>query len=161
MKIAVFSDVHDNLTRWAEAAEIIKAKGIKVGICCGDVTSLETLEEIAKSFETLYLAAGNGDYRISRAVEQIPDNVKYFEKVGAFELEGKKIAIVHNSKLTPQIADSSIYVIIFYGHTHTPWEKKIKKSIILNPGEVAGHYGQASFCIFDLEKLKGQLKLLK
>ena len=161
MKLAVFSDIHDNMTRFSEAAEIIKNEKIEIGICCGDVTSKETLSEIAKIFKTLYLALGNADYKLSYDIKGIPKNVKAFEKIGAFELEGKKVAVVHNDRQAENITASGIYDIVFYGHTHTPWEKKAGKTIMLCPGEVAGHYGPASFCIYDISTLTGSLKLLK
>lgn len=161
MKVAVFSDVHDNMTRWQEAAGIIKDERIEVGICCGDVTSFEALTEIAKTFKTLYLALGNADYKLSYDIKRVPKNVKAFEKIGAFELAGRKIAVVHNDRQAESVAESQIYDIIFYGHTHTPWEKKSGRSVMLCPGEVAGHYGQASFCIYNLTNLSGSLKLLK
>ena len=160
MKIAVFSDVHDNLTRWNEAAEVIRKEKVAVGICCGDVTSRETLFEISKSFKKLYLAYGNGDWQLSEIEGPMPKNVVAFKSFGAFELEGKKIAAVHNNRTAEGILESGIYDIIFYGHTHTPWEKRPKKTIMLNPGEIAGHYGPASFCIFDLSTMKGSLRRL-
>jgi uncharacterized protein len=161
MKIAIFSDTHDNMTRWSEAEGIIKAEGIEVGICCGDVTSIESLEEMAQAFKTLYLALGNADFKLKNTLGMIPDNVKWFEKIGALEIDGRKIAIVHNDRVALNVAESDIYDLVFYGHTHTPWEKKIGKTILLNSGEIAGQYGPASFCIYDLKNLKGSLKLLK
>jgi predicted phosphodiesterase len=44
MKIAVISDIHDNEVRLKEAIEICSKEKISTAICCGDVTSLETLE---------------------------------------------------------------------------------------------------------------------
>jgi uncharacterized protein len=160
MKIAVFSDIHDNLVRWQQAADDIKAGGIKVGICCGDLTSIETLEIVAKSFDKLYLAYGNGDWHIANSDLPLPKNVTAFKNFGAFELEGKKIAAVHNNKTAEGILESGIYDIIFYGHTHTPWEKRQGKALMLNPGEVAGHFGAPTFCVFDLGNMKGSLKRL-
>ena len=69
MKIAVFSDVHDNLVRWREAAEIIKREKIKIGFCCGDIGDLQTVEEVANSFETLYLALGNLDFKLKNGLD--------------------------------------------------------------------------------------------
>ena len=161
MKIAVFSDIHDNEVRLAEMISIIASAHIEIGICCGDVASIETLEQAAKPFKLLYLALGNADFKLAGQTGLIPENVKYFERIGAFELGGKKVAIVHKNDAAEKIAESGIYDIVFYGHTHTPWEKKIKKTIILNPGEVAGQFGPASFCIYDTDAMKGKLHLLK
>jgi putative phosphoesterase len=161
MKIAIISDIHDNLARWEEAARIIKNEKITIGICCGDVTSFDTLEEVAKSFKTLHLAFGNGDYAIKNAKGLIPENVEAHGNVGVVKLGGKKIAFCHYDWLAEKLFDSKNYDIIFYGHTHTPWEKREEGHILLNPGEVAGQFGKASFAVLDLETSKASLKLLK
>jgi len=172
MKIAVFSDIHDNLERWREAVEIIKAEKIKIGICCGDIGDLNTVQEVAKSFEVLYLALGNLDFKLKNAMDSrlrgndrggglFPVNVEWFMDVGEFEIDGKKIALVHNQHTAKKLAESGKYDIVFYGHTHTPWEEKIGNTVLLNPGEVSGQFGRASFATFDLAKMKAELKMLK
>ncbi|MDO8507096.1 MAG: metallophosphoesterase family protein [bacterium] len=160
MKVAVFSDVHDNLLRWREAAEIIRAEKIKVGFCCGDIGDLQTVEEVAKSFETLYLALGNLDFKIKNMTGLFPENVIFARDYGEIELKKVKIAYVHSKHIAKQLAESGKYDIVFYGHTHTPWEEKVGSTVLLNPGEVAGHFGKASFAIYDLRKMKAELKLL-
>lgn len=160
MKIAVFSDIHDNLVRWDEAAAIIKDEKIDTGICCGDLLSLETLQVVARSFKKLYLATGNGDYVIKRAKAFLPKNVEHHGNVGLVELGGKKIAFCHYDWLGKKLFESRNYDIIFYGHSHTPWEKREDGRIMLNPGEIAGEFGQASFAVFDFNDLAAELKLL-
>jgi putative phosphoesterase len=161
MKIAIISDIHDNLVRWEEAAEIIKKEKITIGICCGDVTSLDTLKEVAKPFKTLHLAVGNGDYGIKNAMGLIPENVEAHGNVGVVKLADKKIAFCHYDWLAEKLFDSRNYDLIFYGHTHTPWERRDGEFLILNPGEIAGQFGKASFAILNLDNSKSELKLLK
>jgi len=160
VKIAVFSDIHDNLVRWREEAKIIEAEKIKIGICCGDIGDLPTIEEVAKSFEILYLVLGNLDYHAKKKTALFPDNIKFTLDYGDVELEGKKIAFTHNQHFAKKLAESSRYDIVFYGHTHTPWEEKIGNTILLNPGEIAGQFGRASFAIYDLKNMKAELKIL-
>lgn len=160
MKIAVFSDIHDNLMRWREAAEIIKAEKIKIGICCGDIGDLQTVEEVSKSFKTLYLALGNLDYKIKDRTGLFPENVIFTQDYDEIELGKRKIAFAHNNRVAKDLAESKRYNIVFYGHTHTPWEQKIGNTVLLNPGEVAGHFGRASFAIYDLANMKAELKIL-
>ena len=161
MKIAVFSDVHDHLVRWREAAEIIKSEEIKIGICCGDIGELDTLNKVASSFDSVYLALGNLDYKISNKKGLFPENVKSSPDYGEIELDERKIAFAHRNSLAKQLTESEKYDIVFYGHTHTPWEEKIGDTVLLNPGEVAGHFGHATFAIYDLAKMKAELKILK
>ncbi|MFA5291208.1 MAG: metallophosphoesterase family protein, partial [Candidatus Paceibacterota bacterium] len=64
MKIAVISDIHDNLAnleRFLKLAEELKIEGI---ICCGDVTTPETLEKLVSDFSgPIKLACGNMEIR--------------------------------------------------------------------------------------------------
>lgn len=160
MKIAVFADIHDNLARWTEVKEVLKAEKIKVGICCGDVTSIETLEEVAKSFEVMHLALGNGDYQIKRAMGLIPENVECHGNVGLIMMGDNKVAFCHYDWLAKKLFESKNYNVIFYGHTHTPWEKRDEGYVLINPGEIAGQFGQATFAIFDFDKMEAELKLI-
>ena len=187
MKIAVFSDVHDNLVRWLEAVETLKSEKIKIGICCGDIGELQTLETVAQSLKTLYLALGNLDYKIKDKIDSglptsprlhwtgrrndkeevkdsiglFPENVRATPDFGEVELRGRKIAFAHNHYLGRQLAKSGKYDVVFYGHTHTPWEEKIGNTVLLNPGEISGQFGRASFAIYDLKKMKAELKILE
>lgn len=161
MKIAIISDIHDNEVRLREALEICKTKSIEDCICCGDVQHFETLEMITDSFNKVYLAFGNGDYGISRNTGLIPENVEWNEKIQEISLANLKIAIVHYDHIAKKLANSDKYDVVFYGHTHTPWEKKVGNTILINPGEVAGQFGKASFAIFDTKSQKAQLFLLK
>jgi putative phosphoesterase len=161
MKIAVISDIHDNEARLKEALKIIKIERADVCICLGDISRLSTLQMLARPFKKLYLALGNLDYNLRNQTELYPDNVIYWENEGKLKLNGKSIAIVHNDRTARALAGEGKYDYVFYGHTHTPWEKMVGKTILLNPGEVTGQFGPASFAILDLSTMKAQLKLLK
>jgi putative phosphoesterase len=161
MKIAIISDIHDNEIRLHECLKIVKTEKIEVGICCGDISRLDTLIMIAKSFKKLYVALGNMDHNIKMQTELFPENITSWEKAGNFIISGKKIAIVHHDYTAKELAKDGNYDLVFYGHTHTPWEKMFKNTILLNPGEVSGSYGTASFAIFDLSTMKAKLILLK
>jgi predicted phosphodiesterase len=91
----------------------------------------------------------------------IPENVTSFGNVGVIEIKRKKIAFCHYDWLAGKLFETKSYDFVFYGHTHTPWEERRAKGLLLNPGEVAGQFGHASFAIIDLENGKSFLKLLK
>lgn len=161
MEIAIFADIHDNEVRLKEALEIIKAEKIKIGICCGDISRLETLEMAAKPFQKLYVAFGNMDYTLKGQTELFPKNVIFSEKVLEINLAKRSIALTHNSRTARELAREGKYDLVFYGHDHTPWEKRVGRTILLNPGEVSGQFGPASFATFDLSTMKAKLKLIK
>lgn len=161
MKIAVIADIHDNLPRLEEALKRTVESDLKTCVCLGDVSRLEVLEVISNAFEKVYLTFGNMDYNLKKQTGLFPENVEWFpEEGGEFKIRNKKIFIVHYDFLARKAAETGKFDLVFYGHTHTPWEKKIGKTILLNPGEIAGQFGQASFAIYDLTKLEGKLEIL-
>jgi hypothetical protein len=161
MKIAILSDVHDNLPRLEEALVICIHQKIETCICCGDVGQLETLAKISDTFRNVYLALGNADFNLLTKTGLFAENVIWDENILEVEIDGRNIAIVHHDYKTRELAALNKYDLIFYGHSHTPWEKKLGRTILLNPGEITGQFGQASFAIFDTESMKAELKLLK
>lgn len=160
MKLAVLSDIHDNQVRLEEALKICAKNKIEACICCGDVGNLATAQMIFDSFRNVYFALGNADFGLRDKTGLFPENVIFSENILEVELDSLRIAVVHHDYKTRALAESGEYDLIFYGHSHTPWEKKIGKTIILNPGEIAGQYGQASFAVFDTESKTAALKLL-
>ncbi len=161
MKIAIISDIHDNEKRLLGVFSICKKEKVSICICCGDISSLEIVSLLSKKFKKLYFSLGNMDFNLKNQINLFPENCVVSEDLLEIEVENLKIAIVHHDYRAKGLAKENIYDFIFYGHTHTPWEKKFGKTIILNPGEISGQYGKASFAIFDTKTRKALLKLLK
>ncbi len=149
MKIAIMSDIHDNLPRLKEAIDKAQGMGIKICILTGDIQTLDTLGIVAENFSKVYLALGNGDYAIDRATGLIPKNIVWAKGILDFRLGSLECAAVHYDYLARDLAQKGGYDYVFYGHTHTPWEKTIGKTKMVNPGEVAGQFGKATFAILD------------
>ena len=74
---------------------------------------------------------------------------------------GPLIAFCHSPKTAFKLAFSQKYDIVFYGHLHKPWEARIKKTKLVNPGNIAGLFFRASFAIYDTESNELELKILK
>ena len=165
MKIAIIADTHDNLATLEKALNWMKENKIKEIIHCGDVCSPGVLLELSKMFEgKIHLVFGNVDgdkYSMMKMKEQgkLP-NVTIYGDFGEIELASKKIAFVHKPIFT-QVADTSKYDLIFYGHSHQPWEEKRGSCKLVNPGTLAGLFYKATFAVYDTEKDKLELKILE
>jgi len=62
MKIAIISDIHNNLTNLKKVLNYCAEKEIKTIICCGDLASLETLDFLNDNFKgKTYFTFGNMD----------------------------------------------------------------------------------------------------
>lgn len=170
MKIAVISDIHDNLAnleRFLKLAEELKIEGI---ICCGDVTTSETLEFLVSNFEgPIKLACGNteiGQEKFAEVAER-HKNLEVFAEVGALHHteQGKSglvkidVAFVHRPNKTRELALSGKYSFVFYGHTHRPWISG-EGPIVANPGTLGGVFTAPTFAILGTDTNSLELKKL-
>ncbi len=151
MRIAIVSDTHDNLANFKKIIDWLNKEKIKVILHCGDICNQETIDEAVKNFDgEIKFVRGNGDFEL----EDIPEKME-------IELGGKMIAFVHYPKIAKEMAESKAYDLVFYGHTHKPWEEKVGNCRLINPGEVAGQRFKPTFATYDTENDKLELKILE
>ena len=66
--------------------------------------------------------------------------------------------MLHKEKLIDALAESQKYDVIIYGHTHRTDLRKIKKTLIINPGECGGWLtGESTIALLDLETLEAKV----
>jgi len=163
VKIAILSDIHGNMAHLASAKKIINETKIDTIICCGDIQDEEAFLEMDSWPQTVLLALGNADYAIRENLDSgalIASHIKVFIDYGVLNAEKRKIAFCHYPKYADKLAESGKFDVVFYGHDHRPWERKIGKTVLLNPGEIQARDGQPTFAIYDLTAMKGELKIL-
>ena len=163
-QIAVISDVHDNWANLDKAIEMLKkSPDISQLILCGDVCAPITLKKIIETLKNfdIYLVYGNvdGDHKSMEEIEKNYNNLKIYGLEGKIKICGRKIGFTHFKTRAKKMAEKDSFDIIFYGHTHSPWEEKIKETILLNPGELTGFFGKSTFVIYDLEMMQAKLKI--
>lgn len=151
MKIAIVSDTHDNLANFGKVIDYLNKENITLMLHCGDICSQETINETEKKFKgEVKWVRGNGDFELG----QVPES---FE----ITLGGKKIFFNHYPDIAKTAAGSGKYDIVFYGHTHRPWEEMVGKCRLVNPGEIAGQRCKPTFAVYDTETDKLELKILE
>ncbi len=151
MKIAIVSDTHNNMANFKKAIDWIKKEGIQLILHCGDISSQETIDGAVKYFEgEIKFVKGNADFDMP----DLPENVET-------EIEGKKIAFVHFPNEAKKMAQSGKFDVVFYGHTHRPWDEKIGECHLINPGELAGQFNKPTFAVYDTATGELQLKILE
>jgi len=161
MKIAIISDSHDNLVSLRQTLSLIEKERIGTLIHCGDVSSVSTLEKILYNFSgPFYLALGNADGDLSNSDFKEFSEAKIWQEFGEISADQKKIAFSHSPEIAKNLARSQKYDFVFHGHTHKPWEEKIGKTKLVNPGNIAGLYFRPTFAILDIKTEKLRLKLL-
>jgi len=162
VKIAILSDIHDNIWKLDKVLNKLKGKNIKAIIFCGDFCAPFTFRKLAESGIPIYAVFGNVDGAQQEITEQADKkykNVKLGKYLIEIELDGKKIAFCHNDKFAESLVSTEKYDAVFHGHTHEARVKKIGKTLLANPGEIHGFKGECSFGIYDTET--NEIKIIK
>jgi hypothetical protein len=151
MKIAIISDTHNNLANFKKVIDWLNKEKIKILLHCGDISTQDIIDEIGKLFEgEIKFTRGNADFNL----ENIPESDE-------IELGRKKIAFCHTPETARKLAETNKYNLVFYGHTHRPWEERVADCRLINPGEVAGQFYKPTFAVYDTEKDLLELKILE
>jgi len=166
MKIAIISDTHDNLANLKKAADWIKKEKIKTIIHCGDIFKPETIKEGLKGFDGkihLIFSPADADFSgIPRNSFRDIKGVEVCEEFGQIKIKnGPLIAFCHFPEIAEKLATLKKYDLIFFGHTHLPWENKIGKTRLVNPGNLAGLFYKATFAVYNTKGNKLELIILE
>jgi putative phosphoesterase len=162
MKVAIISDVHNNEVNLKKVLDYCAKNEIKKIICCGDLAAMEMLDFLNNNFAgEIFFVFGNMD---NDFLKKYPfennqyGKIKIFKNFGEAEIDGKNIAFVHFPEAAKELCQSGKYEVVFYGHTHKPWEEKINGCVLLNPGNVAGDIFPPTFAVWDTEDGKFELE---
>ncbi|MEK7665124.1 MAG: metallophosphoesterase [Patescibacteria group bacterium] len=164
MKIAIISDTHGNIANFKKIASWLNKNNISLILHCGDIGNPESLRESLADFEgELCGVFGNmdRDFKILIAEYNKIPNAKISEIILETKIENKNIAITHFPNEAKELAKTGKYEIVFYGHTHKPWEEKIGNCKMINPGELAGQFNKPTFAVYDTDTDESELKILE
>lgn len=161
MKVAIISDIHDNLANLGLFFEAIKKEKVEKIICCGDVCNSETLKILSKKFlNEIFLVKGNAEIYQEQEAFEI-ENINYLGKIGIIEIEKSKIGICHEPTLINNLLENEPDLnFIFYGHTHQPWISIRQKATLINPGTLGGVFHKACFAVWDSKTKDVKLKII-
>lgn len=169
MRFAIVSDTHDNMANFNKVINFLNKENIKLILHCGDICNQETINEAVKNFKgEIKFVRGNGDYGLDSIPEKM--EIELGQDLTSPRLRGaKKIFFNHYPDVAkkmaelrnPSRASGQEYDLVFYGHTHRPWEEKIGNCRLVNPGEVAGQRVKPTFAIYDTETENLELKILE
>ena len=153
MKIAVLSDVHDNIWNLETGLQkLATVDDVGALLFLGDFCAPFSLKQIADAFSgPIHCVPGNndGDMFLLMSIAAAAGNVTFYNPVGALDFEGSKIAITHYPEIGEGLAATGKYQAVFSGHTHVFMEQTVANTLWVNPGEVMGRFGEPSFVIYD------------
>jgi predicted phosphodiesterase len=138
---------------------------------CGDIELVETVRFFAGLPTHFVLGNWDGDWIsgvncgwaprsadgrkrdalcLRRAIEEIGGTLH--EPWGELELEGRQIAWVHGNDRTllRDLEQSSCYNYLFYGHTHMAEQRRVGRTLVVNPGAMFKVH-PLQFAVLDVE----------
>jgi hypothetical protein len=161
MKIAILSDIHDNIWN-LEAARpsLLKSDAM---ICCGDLCSPFVVGMLAEGYEDreIHIVFGNNDGDLFR----ITQNASKFPKVhihgdfyaNSVPFGGRRFAVNHYPDIALPIAQAGKHDVVCYGHDHAFNVATTGNTLMINPGTLMGYSPikkenvPATFVIYDTE----------
>lgn len=153
MRIAILSDIHDNI--WTLESALKRARAAETMIFCGDFCAPFTLKQMAASFaKPIHAVFGNNDgdrFLLTKMAAQF-SHVTLHGEFAEIEVGGRRIAVNHYPEIARAVAASGQYAAVFYGHNHTHKVERIGNTDLINPGEIMGRFGQVTFVFYDTER---------
>jgi putative phosphoesterase len=139
MRIAILSDIHDNV--WKLAAALDAVRDADVLLCCGDLCSPFVIHQLGRGFaQPIHIVFGNNDgdlYRITANARQY-DHIRLHGEMFRGELDGQRFAMNHYDGIARTLAASSEFDVVCYGHNHLFAVERIGGTLAINPGAIMG-----------------------
>lgn len=154
MKVAVISDVHENIHNLCLFFEQVKEYKPEKILFLGDFMNLGVAKVLASSKVPVISVWGNNDgdkVAITKISLSGGSNLSVsFETFDFLEIDSRKMFITHYAALAKPMAKSGEFDAVFYGHNHQRNIDKVGDCLVVNPGEISAHKtGIATFAIYD------------
>lgn len=147
------SDSHENWTNLEAAVEVANEFECEYLLHAGDLISPQRVD-ILESFKGQVIFVWGNNESEKMGLTRKMDAAANIELAGGFyegELGGVRIFMNHYPKYAEHAAQTDLYDLVIHGHTHVYREEHFGNTLLLNPGEIQGNDGPASFVIYDTE----------
>jgi putative phosphoesterase len=139
MRIAVLSDIHDNV--WKLAAALDAVRDADALVCCGDLCSPFIVHQLGRGFlKPIHIVFGNNDgdlFRITANARQY-EHIRIHGELFRGEFDGQRVAANHYDHIARAIAASGEFDVVCHGHNHVCEVARIGRTLAINPGAIMG-----------------------
>ncbi len=157
MRAAILSDIHDNIWKLESALRDLKADLL---VFCGDFCAPFTLRQIAEGFAgPVHAVFGNNDgdrLLLSKVAAQF-SNVALHGEFAVLQLDGRSVAVTHYPAIGTALARGNLFDLVCYGHSHERTVAREGRTLRVNPGEVMGRLGTATYATYDTHTGEAEL----
>lgn len=158
MKIGIISDTHDRLDMVRRACQLLREAGVATVLHAGDFVAPFVVGEFDKGGMALIAVFGNNDGEKLFLSQKFKEHhFQLYPGPYEFELEGRKICLMHEPRCLEALSRSGSYDLIIYGHTHQI-DIQEEGTLVINPGEACGYLSGKSTCaLVDLSDMSGRI----
>lgn len=163
-KIAILSDIHDNVWNLKKALGTRALQQTAALLCCGDLCAPFIIKLLGQGYQQdIHLVLGNNDgdvaafIRVAAGFPQVQLHGEYFRGT----LGGKTFAMNHYPDKARSLAESGTYDVVCYGHDHQLNRgEQTGSTLLVNPGTIMGYHGgtlqdiEATFMVIDTLSLQ-------
>lgn len=167
MLVVAISDSHDNVIAIRRVGEEARRRGVKLILHAGDWVSpfaARFLREAVGEGVRIVGVWGNNEGERPYFLETARKyGVEIAGDAAELEVSGRKITVYHGTSpvLLRALAESDLYDVVIYGHTHQASLERRGRTLVVNPGELCGCLtGRSSYALIDLAKLEADLVFL-
>ena len=144
MRIAILSDIHDNVWNLNKALSSPKLQSCSEMIFCGDLCAPFVVKLLGQGFTNpIHIVLGNNDGDLASIIA----NATQFEHItihGEYltaDIGGIAVAANHYPDNAREIASGGSFQLVCYGHNHTLHQERIGETLLVNPGAIMGYHG--------------------
>ncbi|MBW2109391.1 MAG: metallophosphoesterase [Deltaproteobacteria bacterium] len=152
MIIAVMSDTHDHIWNVQKVLGIVKERGVKAMVHCGDFVAPFVLKALNEGAVPVHGVFGNNDgdqFTLTRLSLTVLSHVTLYGLVGECDLGGFRVGFTHYRPVAEGLAASNRFDLVCFGHSHEACLETVGRTTLLNPGEVMGKDGHPGFYLVD------------
>jgi putative phosphoesterase len=159
MRVAVFSDSHDQIKHLEAALAAANAAGATLLLHCGDFCAPFMIDRLGRNFSgPIHAVFGNndGDGRLIQTLASKHPQITLHGIYAEIEAAGRRIAMIHYPEPAERIAQSGQFDLVVYGHNHTKHVEQMsaasgKTCVLANPGELLGMNGAPTWGLYETD----------
>jgi putative phosphoesterase len=160
VRIAILSDIHDNIWKLETLLDGLEAD---VLVFCGDFCAPFTLAQIAEGFAgPIHAVFGNNDgdqFLLTQVAAKYPQLTLHGD-FAQLDLDGCRVAVVHYPEIGMALASGGGYDLVCHGHSHERLVEWSGTTVRVNPGEVMGRFGLATYALYDTDTRQAEVVVL-
>lgn len=145
MKIAVISDIHDNIWNLQKALALPELQATEAIFFCGDLCSPFVIHLLGLAYSRpVHMVLGNNDGDVAAIIGNSKkySNVHIHGEYFRSHLGGRSIAMNHYPEKAREIAENGGFDIVCYGHNHSVVnDEMVGDTLLINPGAIMGYHG--------------------